>query len=99
MTEEEFRRYFEGTSLGSAIVFETILPFINGPTLKHLRSQLGSFQPPQFFKRLSPSGPELAFLRAAHISAKPIKKWCLSESRVTDEFTRNPLDDLAKQLQ
>jgi predicted transcriptional regulator len=69
ITEDEFRTYFQGALIGSAIVFDKVLPFIDGPTLSSLRAELGSFQPPQFFKRLHPNSPELAFLQAATLGA------------------------------
>jgi predicted transcriptional regulator len=65
VTEQEFRRYFEGIKVGSAIVFDEVIGLTDGPTLAHLRAQLGSFQPPQFFRRLDRASPELALLRLA----------------------------------
>jgi predicted transcriptional regulator len=64
ISRDEFSRYFDGVAIGSAMLFDRIKAVIDGPTLDCLRSRLGSFQPPQFFKRLGSTSPELALLEA-----------------------------------
>ncbi|WP_213472642.1 hypothetical protein [Thalassospira tepidiphila] len=65
VSEFEFNEYFSGASKGYAIVFEDVFPLGAGLSLSSIRSKVGAFQPPQFFKRLNASGPELSYFQTA----------------------------------
>lgn len=65
ISERDFYAYFSGTSIGYAIVFKEISALNSGLSLSAIRSKVGAFQPPQFFKRLSSSGPELNYFQTA----------------------------------
>ena len=65
ITLREFEHYFADVALGYAIVFRQVLPVRRNIDLKKLREACSSFQPPQFFKRLSPNAPELRILLEA----------------------------------
>jgi predicted transcriptional regulator len=65
ISKEAFNEYFNGSDLGYAIVFHRIVPLNRAVLLSDLRRQLGSFHPPQFYKRLDPTSKALALLRVA----------------------------------
>ena len=65
ISKQAFYEYFDGSNLGYAIVFQRIVPLNRAILLDDLRRQVGSFHPPQFYKRLDPAGKELALLRVA----------------------------------
>lgn len=65
ISKKEFDAYFANTRAGYAIVFEEVKPLAPILSLASIREKISHFQPPQFFKRLSQSGPELAFFETA----------------------------------
>jgi predicted transcriptional regulator len=65
ITRQGFFQYFDGTSLGCAIVFSKVVPLGRELGLAELRNQLGDFTPPQFFRRISLGSRELHILEAA----------------------------------
>lgn len=65
ITEVEFNDYFKGVTTGSAIIFSQVVRLMERPTLEDLRRALGSFHPPQFYRKLDHAGPELALFCAA----------------------------------
>lgn len=65
ITRQGFFQYFDGTSLGCAIVFRKVVPLGRELGLAELRNQLGDFTPPQFFRRISHGSRELHILEAA----------------------------------
>ena len=65
VTKSEFNDYFSGSDKSYVIVFKDISPLSVGLSLSSIRSKVGTFQPPQFFKRLQTSGPELTYFQTA----------------------------------
>ena len=65
ISRQDFNGYFSGSHSGCAIVFRRIVPLEKAILLEDLRRHVGSFHPPQFYKRLDPTSKELAFFRIA----------------------------------
>jgi predicted transcriptional regulator len=65
ISRQAFNGYFNGADRGCAIIFRRIVPLQRAVLLDDLRRHVGSFHPPQFYKRLDPTGKELALLRVA----------------------------------
>jgi predicted transcriptional regulator len=65
ITHNEFSGYFAGAEVGYAIVFECIHALQPILSLSSIREKISHFHPPQFFKRLASTGPELAFFETA----------------------------------
>lgn len=66
LTHQEFKRYYEGVEVGCAILFSGVLALHPTLPLKRIRSTVASFLPPQFYRSLPPTSPELRlFLSAA----------------------------------
>lgn len=61
----EFDLYFEDSTIAHAIVFDKIQRLKSSIALFQFRDRFSRFHPPQFFKRLDPTGPELSFLKAS----------------------------------
>lgn len=53
VSKGEFEDYFKGCRKGCAIVLVEARPIFPAVDLKTVRSRLGGFHPPQFFKRLN----------------------------------------------
>lgn len=62
ITLAEFQNYFVGVSVGCAIVFESVHILEPVVAISEIRRSARRFKPPQFFKRLSDSSPELSVL-------------------------------------
>jgi predicted transcriptional regulator len=65
ITKTEFDEYFAGAKTGYAIVLREVRELKPILSLQHIRAKLRSFQPPQFFKRLTASSPELSLFETA----------------------------------
>lgn len=65
ISRHEFETYFNGLDIGYAIVFKRVHRLKRILSLEDIRKQVSSFQPPQFFKRLTMKNPELAFFQSA----------------------------------
>jgi len=63
ISEDAFFSYFEGSERGCAVVFGQILPLRKPLELTVLRSSLGTFVAPQFYRKLKMNGPELTLFR------------------------------------
>jgi predicted transcriptional regulator len=59
ITSAEFKTYFRGIDVGCAILLRNITALHPALELNILRRTARNFQPPQFFKRLVPHGPEM----------------------------------------
>lgn len=64
LTNEEFNCYFAGSQLGCAILLDEVHGFEPALKLNELRSRLGVFHPPQFFKKLHTGSAERTLLRS-----------------------------------
>lgn len=60
---DDFNAYFAGIQMGCAIVFQKVIALDPALDLADLRSYLGAFSPPQFFRALPPHGAELNLFR------------------------------------
>jgi predicted transcriptional regulator len=60
----EFEDYFSGTDTGCAIFFTQVDDLSPGVALSEIRAESKDFHPPQFFKRLRESDPELRLFRS-----------------------------------
>lgn len=65
ISRREFSKYFDGVSMGCAIVFRDIFRLEPSIKLDDVRRVSKAFQPPQFFKRLNGNCPELRFFASA----------------------------------
>jgi len=65
ISKPEFDAYFADARAGYAVIFEEVKPLAPILSLTSIRERISHFHPPQFFKRLSTSGPELAFFETA----------------------------------
>lgn len=61
----EFDEYFGDLELGYAILFKEVHRLKPILSLEDIRFRFSTFQPPQFFKRLTSGSPELKFFRSA----------------------------------
>ncbi|HVB99345.1 MAG TPA: transcriptional regulator [Candidatus Dormibacteraeota bacterium] len=59
VTFTEFQSYLNGVKRGCVILLQNIEPLQPTLDLESIRRISKKFQPPQFFKRLVPNGPEL----------------------------------------
>ncbi len=66
----EFDSYFDKTQIGCAIVLSDIQRLCSPLALATIRKRIKRFQPPQFFKRLTPNCPEFSLLRKTQPQAK-----------------------------
>jgi predicted transcriptional regulator len=65
VSKQAFFSYFNGSDRACAVVFHRIRPLSKAIHLEELRQSLGSFRPPQFYKKLEPRSDVLAlFLEA-----------------------------------
>lgn len=69
ITREEFNEYFKGYVSACAILFKRVVRLKRTVSLKQLRQERRSFQPPQFFKRLGSQSPEFRTLNRQLIGA------------------------------
>lgn len=67
VSRSEFDEYFRGCKNGCAILLVEVRPITPTVSLSALRKRIGSFHPPQFFKRLSAN--EVAALSAPSVAA------------------------------
>jgi len=65
ISKSEFDAYFADARTGYAIVFKEVRPLAPILNLSSIREKISHFHPPQFFKRLTNSSPELAFFQTA----------------------------------
>jgi len=65
ISRHEFNVYFTDVAIGYAIIFQEVRPLAPILSLSSIREKIAHFHPPQFFKRLTNSGPELAFFQTA----------------------------------
>lgn len=63
ITRDAFSSYFEGSERACALVLREVRPLSRPPKLPELRSALGEFVAPQFYRKLAQDGPELALYR------------------------------------
>ena len=66
VAKDEFFAYFSGIEIGYAIVFQDVTPLRGAVRLEDIRQQYESFQPPQFFQRLSACSPILQLFEQAY---------------------------------
>lgn len=66
LSSKEFFDYYSGVELGHAIIFSKVVPLKFGIGLSDIRQHHETFQPPQFFQKLSASSPVLQLLREAY---------------------------------
>jgi predicted transcriptional regulator len=66
LSKAEFFAYFEGASLGVALVLEQSKRLDESLSLDELRRLAGGFQPPQFFTRLGENHPLRSAVAALH---------------------------------
>lgn len=64
LSASDFNAYFAGTQTGCAIIFEQVSSLNPILSLSDLRASLGTFCPPQFFRKLRPNDPELNLFRS-----------------------------------
>ena len=62
----EFDSYFHRAETGCAIILSDIERLKTPLALSTIRQKVKRFHPPQFFKKLTPSGPEFVLLSDAH---------------------------------
>lgn len=65
LSKKEFDQYLNGSNTATIIQFSAIEAIDNPIYLSEIRAQQQKFQPPQFFRRLMDSDPELALFKAA----------------------------------
>lgn len=65
ISKSEFDEYFFGTALGYVILLGETVVLDVILSLSTIREEISHFHPPQFFKRLANTGPELAFFHSA----------------------------------
>ena len=65
ISKSEFNVYFAGAEIGYAIIFQEVRSLAPILSLSSIREKITHFHPPQFFKRLTNNGPELAFFQTA----------------------------------
>lgn len=65
ITEDHFFDYFDGVSRGCAIVFRQVVRSQRELELSELRSSLGTFHAPQFFRKISRGSDEMRLLENA----------------------------------
>jgi len=65
VTKSEFESYFHNSEIGYAIKFKEIIGINTALSLEILRQSVATFQPPQFFKRLTADSPELNLFLSA----------------------------------
>jgi predicted transcriptional regulator len=65
LDRRQFNGYFQGVEKACAIVFSEIVPLDPVLPLQSIRVKVGSFLPPQFFRILRASSPELRLFRSA----------------------------------
>ena len=65
ISKSEFDAYFADAKAGYAIVFQEVKPLAPILSLASIRETITSFQPPQFFKRLTDDSPELTLFQTA----------------------------------
>lgn len=63
VSRPDFDQYFKGVEKGCVIVFREIVRLETSLSLSKLRSTLGRFLPPQFFRVLPSGGTELRLLQ------------------------------------
>lgn len=68
----EFQSYFRNASTGYAILFRQVLPLQRAIRLDTIRRISSNFHPPQFFKRLPATCPELEFFLGACSSSRGV---------------------------
>jgi predicted transcriptional regulator len=81
LLKTEFDSYFDKAQIGCAIVLSDIRRLSSPLALATIRKSVKRFQPPQFFKRLTPNCPEFSLLRKAHPQAKTGKEQFMDEIR------------------
>lgn len=64
LSHREFRDYFSGCLEAQALVLRKIHPLSNPVSLIEMRRKLGSFHPPQFYKKIQRDSAELKLLHA-----------------------------------
>jgi predicted transcriptional regulator len=65
ITRQAFFQYFDGARHGCAIVFRSVVRLQRELALTELRNHLGTFTPPQFFRKISQGSPELQLFETA----------------------------------
>jgi len=65
LARRDFDHYFDGVDRGCAIVFRKIVKLDPVLPLNGIRVKVGTFLPPQFFRVLSSTSPELKLFRSA----------------------------------
>jgi predicted transcriptional regulator len=65
LARHDFNAYFEGVEKGCAIVFSEIVQLDPVLPLQRIRVKVGTFLPPQFFRILLSTSPELRLFRSA----------------------------------
>jgi predicted transcriptional regulator len=65
ISKTEFNAYYDKSEIGYAMIFQKITPLAPILNLSSIREKISHFHPPQFFKRLTKGGPELAFFQTA----------------------------------
>jgi predicted transcriptional regulator len=63
ISQGAFFSYFKDSRQGCAVVFQRILPLQTPLGLTALRKSLGTFVPPQFYRKLELNSPELALFK------------------------------------
>lgn len=77
LSKTEFFAYFDGVEQGCAIVLEDAQPLRTALSLGALRKIAGTFQPPQFFVRLTEQNPILGAARASSAKKTARKRLAL----------------------
>lgn len=70
LSKRDFDVYFSGVTTGCAVVFKSVYNLNESVPLIDLRKRFKNFQPPQFFKSLTPNSPELRFLKSLNDTPK-----------------------------
>jgi predicted transcriptional regulator len=80
LLRDEFDSYFERVQIACALVLSSVRRLKTPIGLDSLRKVAKRFHPPQFFKKLGPSCPELVLLNKAHrtLDAAPRRQPLLS---------------------
>lgn len=72
VSQSEFDTYFVGADRGAALVIREVQALKVPVSLKDLRER-GSFQPPQFYKRIRPGAPETCLSKSElHPVVRPL---------------------------
>lgn len=64
ISKKEFDKYYNGLERAYAIELKSVKKLQSSVALAQFRQLLSNFQPPQFFKKLGPSSPELGLLQS-----------------------------------